>query len=275
MSVAALGRLSRELEDSYAVSLLGSPSAMPNVMPKETPLQRLKNAYHGNVARYRSYIKDLGRKYGVIPNEVAHGVISQHDLPEPMYLGRAGKIVGKYADYAIKSLTEQFSRTQEVIPYYWNKIKVGVADLPGLYVMLKNGAKKKILGVLGMYIPSLKAVIMDKSLMTGDYLGGNDDVRKNATRHEFFHAAQDEAGTIDWAMKNKADPVATIEGEATVFGGGEKLGVYKDPVRRYHREYGNSPLTNFRHRAGRYLRELGGYASSLFGPQPQPALAPA
>lgn len=241
----------------------------------ESPAMRSKEAVIDRNA-YRSVLKDMGQKHGVIPLEVADEAIVQ-DLPEPTYLGNSYRLVGKYVDSAIKSLTRQFSK-DGAVPYYWNKLSVEVADLPGMYFFDRNGNKKKLQGVLGQYVPDAgngeRLLRVDKSLATGKYVGASEDMIEGVARHELYHSAQHEDGTIAWALKNKANPVKTIEGEATIYGGGEKDGVYPEHVDDYRKEYGNRPLTNFRDKVRQYREELSNYIQELFSP-PGPAPAPA
>jgi hypothetical protein len=237
----------------------------------ENPAMRAKEAVIDRNA-YRSVLKDLGEKYGVIPLEVADEAIKE-DLPEPTYLGNSYRMAGKYVNNAIKSLTRQFSK-DGAVPYYWNKLRVAVADLPGMYFFDRNGNRKKLQGVLGQYIPDKKLLVMDKSLVTDNYVGADDRMKESVARHELYHSAQDEDGTIAWALKNKAKPVKTIEGEATIYGGGEESGVYPEHVRSYRKEYGNMPLTNFRGKMREYREELSNYIQNLFAPPgPAPAMA--
>jgi hypothetical protein len=269
VDLATLARLEKGL---YAGSeLVGTVAPAAERMPRKPFFAGVKDYLGGIVDAYRSYAIELGKKYGVIPNEVAADVIGEGDLPEPTYLGRAGELTRKYVNRAIASLSRQFSESDGVIPYNWSKLKVAVGNLPGWYATLRDGTLKKIGGVLGMYIPEQKTVVMDECLMKGDYIGGNETVRGEATRHEFYHFLQDVAGTIARAWKNLWDPVRMIEGEATIFGGGEGLGAYRGPVKEYRTRYGETPNTSFAGHASGYLRELGQYFGSLFGPQQQMA----
>ena len=267
MSVAALNRLRAELDGGYSDLLVETPSV--TVQQKEPLLNRLRNTYDVCVEGYINYIKRLGFRHKVIPTEVSDGVIRYRDIPDFEYLSKIARDYGgRYFNYAKEKVTDFFSKTQDVIPYFWHNIKVGVADLPGWYVKMKNGAVKKITGVLGVYIPKLKTVLMDRCLMTDNYIGASEQLKQDATSHEFFHAAQDQAGTIDWAQKYLKKPVETIEGEATIFGGGEKHGVYETFVDRYRRKYGNAPITNFDGHKRGYIRDIRDTLSEAFVPAP-------
>lgn len=219
---------------------LNSPSKL-----SDGPLSSYKLPLHGPISDYM--YAELGDEHGVVPASFAKKVPEK----EPSYFGRWGHSAKKYMNYAKNWVDDFFVSEQGILPYFWDEIKVTVDYLPGTYVRGKDKLKK-VSGALGVYIKELKTLILDKCLMTGDFLGikNPEFVKKTVTKHEAYHVAQHEAGILE------KHPLKTVEGEAATMTRSYKFDDYKEYVKAYVNEFGWKPITNFYKKAKNYARDL-------------------
>ncbi len=219
----------------------------------ENPADRAREA---TVRRsvYRSVLRDLGIKHNVIPERAAGDLITNDDLPEPKYIGNAKSLVGPYVNRAMNRLTDYFRYKEGAIPFHWGKVKVSVEELPGWYVLTRDGVKK-IAGVNGSYNPETAELKIDKALATGNYIGMDEkDIEYTAT-HEGHHSIQDYSGTIEREMKKRDEKEARdiIEANADMVSG---TNAYRKEQKKYRNLYGDTDITNYTSSMKKYNQDM-------------------